>query len=60
MHCERRGKRRRPAIPQFRVPEACIGFELPNGRKYDARDGIVDGWVAMDGLGLVGRISGVG
>ena len=24
-----------------------------------ARDGIVDGWAAMDGLGLVGRISGV-
>ena len=25
-----------------------------------ARDGIVNGWAAMDGLGLVGRISGVG
>ena len=25
-----------------------------------ARDGIQDGWAAMDGLGLVGRISGVG
>jgi rod shape-determining protein MreC len=25
-----------------------------------ARDGIVDGWAAMDGLGLIGRISGVG
>ncbi len=25
-----------------------------------ARDGIIDGWAAMDGLGLVGRISGVG
>ncbi|SLN24383.1 Cell shape-determining protein MreC [Roseovarius litorisediminis] len=25
-----------------------------------ARDGIVDGWASMDGLGLVGRISGVG
>jgi rod shape-determining protein MreC len=25
-----------------------------------ARDGIVDGWAAMDGLGLVGRISGIG
>ena len=25
-----------------------------------ARDGIVDGWPAMDGIGLVGRISGVG
>ncbi len=25
-----------------------------------SRDGIVDGWAAMDGLGLVGRISGVG
>jgi rod shape-determining protein MreC len=25
-----------------------------------ARDGIVDGWAAMDGLGLVGRVSGVG
>ncbi len=25
-----------------------------------ARDGIVDGWAAMDGLGLVGRTSGVG
>ena len=25
-----------------------------------ARDGIKDGWAAMDGLGLVGRISGVG
>ncbi|WP_120499396.1 rod shape-determining protein MreC [Roseovarius sp. EL26] len=25
-----------------------------------AKDGIVDGWAAMDGLGLVGRISGVG
>ncbi|MDO5756130.1 MAG: rod shape-determining protein MreC [Rhodobacterales bacterium] len=25
-----------------------------------ARDGIVDGWAAMDGLGVVGRISGVG
>lgn len=25
-----------------------------------AQDGIVDGWAAMDGLGLVGRISGVG
>lgn len=25
-----------------------------------ARDGIIDGWPAMDGLGLVGRISGVG
>ena len=25
-----------------------------------ARDGIVDGWAAMDGIGLVGRISGVG
>lgn len=24
------------------------------------QDGIVDGWAAMDGLGLVGRISGVG
>ena len=24
------------------------------------RDGIVDGWAAMDGIGLVGRISGVG
>ncbi|MCP5073418.1 MAG: rod shape-determining protein MreC [Rhodobacteraceae bacterium] len=24
------------------------------------RDGLVDGWAAMDGLGLVGRISGVG
>jgi len=24
------------------------------------RDGIVDGWPAMDGIGLVGRISGVG
>ena len=25
-----------------------------------ARDGIMDGWAVMDGLGLVGRISGVG
>ena len=25
-----------------------------------ARDGIVDGWATMDGLGFVGRISGVG
>ncbi|MBI1218429.1 MAG: rod shape-determining protein MreC [Rhodobacteraceae bacterium] len=25
-----------------------------------ARDGIVDGWAVMDGLGLVGRVSGVG
>lgn len=25
-----------------------------------SRDGVVDGWPAMDGLGLVGRISGVG
>ncbi|MBU2943759.1 rod shape-determining protein MreC [Shimia thalassica] len=25
-----------------------------------ARDGIVDGWAAMDGIGLVGRIAGVG
>ncbi|QBF30261.1 rod shape-determining protein MreC [Thalassococcus sp. S3] len=25
-----------------------------------ARDGIVDGWAAMDGIGVVGRISGVG
>ena len=25
-----------------------------------ARDGIVDGWATMDGVGLVGRISGVG
>ncbi|MDF1619024.1 rod shape-determining protein MreC [Pseudothioclava nitratireducens] len=25
-----------------------------------SRDGIVDGWAVMDGLGLVGRISGVG
>ena len=25
-----------------------------------SRDGIQDGWAAMDGLGLVGRISGVG
>lgn len=25
-----------------------------------ARDGVVDGWAATDGLGLVGRISGVG
>lgn len=25
-----------------------------------ARDGLVDGWAAMDGLGLVGRISGTG
>lgn len=25
-----------------------------------ARDGILDGWAVMDGLGLVGRISGVG
>lgn len=25
-----------------------------------ARDGIVDGWAVMDGLGLVGRIAGVG
>ena len=24
------------------------------------RDGIVDGWAAMDGIGLVGRIAGVG
>ena len=24
------------------------------------RDGVVDGWAAMDGLGLLGRISGVG
>lgn len=24
------------------------------------RDGIIDGWPAMDGLGLVGRVSGVG
>lgn len=24
------------------------------------RDGIVDGWAAMDGIGLVGRVSGVG
>ena len=24
------------------------------------RDGIIDGWAAMDGLGLVGRIAGVG
>lgn len=25
-----------------------------------ARDGLIDGWAAMDGLGLVGRISGLG
>lgn len=25
-----------------------------------ARDGIIDGWAATDGLGLVGRVSGVG
>lgn len=25
-----------------------------------ARDGIIDGWAAMDGIGLVGRISGTG
>ncbi len=25
-----------------------------------ARDGLVDGWAAMDGIGLVGRVSGVG
>ncbi len=25
-----------------------------------SRDGIIDGWATMDGLGLVGRISGVG
>ncbi len=25
-----------------------------------SRDGIIDGWPAMDGIGLVGRISGVG
>ncbi|SMY08814.1 rod shape-determining protein MreC [Flavimaricola marinus] len=25
-----------------------------------SRDGILDGWAAMDGIGLVGRISGVG
>jgi rod shape-determining protein MreC len=25
-----------------------------------ARDGLIDGWAAMDGLGLVGRVSGVG
>lgn len=25
-----------------------------------ARDGVVDGWAAMDGLGFVGRIAGVG
>lgn len=25
-----------------------------------ARDGILDGWPAMDGIGLIGRISGVG
>ena len=25
-----------------------------------ARDGVLDGWATMDGLGLVGRISGVG
>jgi len=25
-----------------------------------ARDGIMDGWAAMDGIGLVGRISGTG
>ena len=28
--------------------------------RIGARDGIVDGWAATDGLGLVGRISGVG
>ncbi len=25
-----------------------------------ARDGIVDGWATMDGIGLVGRVSGIG
>ncbi len=25
-----------------------------------SRDGLIDGWAAMDGIGLVGRISGVG
>ena len=25
-----------------------------------AHDGIIDGWAAMDGIGLVGRVSGVG
>ena len=25
-----------------------------------ARDGILDGWAAMDGIGLVGRVSGIG
>ena len=25
-----------------------------------ARDGVIDGWAAMDGIGLVGRISGTG
>ena len=25
-----------------------------------ARDGIIDGWAAVDGIGLVGRVSGVG
>lgn len=25
-----------------------------------ARDGVIDGWAAMDGLGLVGRVAGVG
>jgi rod shape-determining protein MreC len=25
-----------------------------------ARDGILDGWATMDGLGVVGRVSGVG
>jgi rod shape-determining protein MreC len=25
-----------------------------------SRDGLIDGWAAMDGLGLVGRVSGVG
>ena len=29
-------------------------------RNVGKRDGIVDGWPAMDGIGLVGRISGVG
>jgi len=44
--------------------EAALQLEQENAKLLDlnvgARDGIIDGWPTMDGIGLVGRIAGVG
>lgn len=29
-------------MPKFRVPDACVGFEMADGTKYDAVDGVVE------------------